>query len=152
MAGFSCIKNFFANFGKNFKDKREQKKREKEQERREEIKKLEEKQQENRIFISDIKDKMHDIQKIFKELEETEKRSFVLFGEFEENTKQIDLLNEKPAKFIFKLFNLNKIKKLNILCGKQKQEMVRVDKTLNDKKEEMRNLVDVLLKSFSSSF
>ena len=148
----SCLKNFFANFGRNFKEKREQKKREKEQERREEIKRLEEKQQENRIFISDIKVKLNDLQKIFKELEETEKRSFVLFGEFEENTKQIDLLNEKPGKFIFRLFNQSKIKKLNILCGKQKQEMAKVEKTLNDKKEEMRNLADVLLKSFSSSF
>ena len=69
-------------------------------------------------------------------------------NEFEENLKQIDIINEKQSKFIFKLFNQSKIKKLNILCTKQKQEIAQIDNILNTKKEEMRNLSDALLKSF----
>jgi len=138
------IKNSFSNIGSNFRNKREEKRKIAEQERREEIQRLEEKQQENKIFVSTVKDKLYDLLKIFKELEDIEKESSAMINELINKIKQIDELNEKPAKFIFKLINDSKIVKLTGQCSKQRKKIEELEKTIKAKKEEIDESLDIV--------
>jgi len=132
----------------NFFRKRELKKLEMEQKRREEFEILKEKLKENENFTNRTKEKLSDLFRVFKEYEETGKRVSVIYEELEEKTAQIDILNSKSYKFIFKLINDWKIKKLTMQREKNKQKIEASEKTINEKKEEIRKSIYGLLDSF----
>jgi len=141
------IKNIFPDIGKKIRNKREQKRKIAEQERIEEIQRLEVKQVENNAFISALKGRINDLQKIYKELEDKEKESSAMIDELIDKIKQIDALNEKPAKFIFKLINDSKIRKLTGQCGKHRQKITEVNKVIAAKKNEIKDSAGALLDS-----
>ena len=134
---------------KSISDKKEQKRMETEQKRKEEYEKLKLKQKENEFFIKNTKERLSCLQKTFKEFEDLEKLSAIIYDELEEKTNQIEKLKEKPGKFIFKIINAWKIKKLTIQCDKQKQQIENSEKIIIDKKEEIKFSIGELLDSFN---
>jgi len=146
------IKKIFTDLIAKIKYKSEQKKREKEQKRKEEIKRLEEKQQANKFLISTVKNKLNDLQKTFKELQDSENAVSAIYDEIIDKMLQIDVLHEKPSKFILKLLDDVKIKNLTNLCEKQKKSIEEYEKTFDSKKEEMTYLINVLSDSFKDYY
>ena len=142
------IYNIFTGLGKNFRNRREQKRKIAEQERKEEIERLDEKQQANKVLISAVKSRLTDLQKAFKELEDEENKVSAMYDDIKEKIYQIDILNEKPPKFIFKLMNDAKIKKLAIQCDKQKKLVKKSEDAFNTKKDELSGYISVLSDSF----
>jgi len=143
------IKFKFKEINKNINNRKEQKRKEIEQKRKEEYENLKLKQKENELFILNTKEKLSALQKTFKEFEEIEKQSAVVYDELEEKTNQIEKLNENPGKFIFKIINAWKIKKLTVQCNKQKQQIEESEKIIIDKKEEIKFSIGELLNSFN---
>jgi len=143
------IKFKFKEINKSINNRKEQKRKENEQKRKEEYENLKLKQKENELFILNTKEKLNTLQKTFKEFEEIEKQSAVIYDELEEKTNQIEILNENPGKFIFKIINAWKIKKLTIQCDKQKQQIEDSEKIIIDKKEEIKFSIGELLDSFN---
>ncbi|MCL2801262.1 MAG: hypothetical protein FWD28_05850 [Treponema sp.] len=132
----------------NFFKKRQQKKLEMEQKRREEYEKLREKLKTNETFTKEIKSKINDLYAVFKEFEEAGKKTSEVYEELEEQTGQIDILNTRSYKFIFKLINDWNIRKLTRQREKNKQKIENSEKTINEKKEEIRKTIYGLLDFF----
>jgi len=143
------IKYKIKEINKGISDKKEQKRMEIEQKRREEYEQLKLKQKENEFFIKNTKERLSCLQKTFKEFEDLEKQSAVIYDELEEKTNQMEKLRENPGKFIFKIFNTWKIKKLTAQCDKQKQLIEDSEKIIIDKKEEIKFSIGELLDSFN---
>jgi len=143
------IKFKFKEINKCINNKKELKRKEIEQKRKEEYEYLKLKQKENELFIINTKEKLSALQKTFKEFEEIEKQSTVIYDELEEKTNQIEKLKENPSRFIFKIINAWKIKKLIVQCSKQKQQIEDSEKIIIDKKEEIKFSIGELLNSFN---
>jgi len=137
------------NIGRNINKKLELRRKEIEQKRKEEFEKLKQKREENEYFVSKTKDKIAVLNIIFKELEEVERTSSEIYEEIEEKTTQIDMLSETSYKFIFKLINDWKIKKLVKQCKKQKQRIEESEKKMSFKKEELKGSIVELLNIFN---
>ena len=145
------MNNSITGFGKNLRHKREQKRILAEQERREEIERLEEKQQVNKAFISAVKNGLNDLHKAYKELENEENKVSAMYDDIKDKIMEIDILNEKPSKFILKLMNEAKIKKMTMLCDKQKKSLKKAEETYEIKREEMKGLISVFSDSFNDN-
>jgi len=139
------MKNPFKNIFSNFFSKREQKRKEIELRRKEEYDKLREKRLENQIFISNIKVKLIDLQQLLNDLENMEKRSSAIQEEIEKKSQEIEFINSKPSKFIFKWIDNWKIKKLKAQCDKQKHRIEDYEKSINVKKDEIKNMANGLV-------
>ena len=146
------IKNFFTGLIGRIKYNSEQKKREKEQKRKEEVRRLEEKQQANALLISTVKNKLSALQKTFKELEESENEVSAIYDEIIDKILQIDVLHEKPSKFILKFLDDIKIKNLTAQCDKQKKSIEKVENAFIAKKEEMMSLINILSDAFKDYY
>jgi len=131
-------------FFKNIKARNEQKKLDAELKRKEEFDALLKKQKANETLIFDIKNGLHDLQKSFKDLEEVIKKSSLMCNELVARTEQIIILKEKPYKFIFKLINNWKIKKLTLQCDAQKKKIEESEKVIIKNKEETMNVLNKL--------
>ncbi|MCL2231235.1 MAG: hypothetical protein FWC01_09090 [Treponema sp.] len=125
-----------AGFFKNIKANKDQKKLEAELKRKEEFDTLLNKQKANETLVYDLKTGLHDLQKSFKDLEDVIKKSSLMCNELVARTEQITILKAKPNKFIFKILNNWKIKKLTIQCDAQKKKVEESEKIIGKSKEE----------------